>query len=282
MAVFIAKLATNMNALPGWSELLPFNTIDFDGVFKNGSPLPRETAIDAHRQHTGTSMAFWMYGTDFGYSSQKLVSGVIQTIDAEHGVNPPEGGVTLWFSQYTFTNLSIDPSKFTNDLGTILSGKDSINGSDSSDVLLGYGGNDTIKAGLGQDTITGGAGADRLYGGDDVARDKFVFSRSDTGKTASTEDQVYQFHKAAHSTTANSDRIDLHLIDADSKMSGDQKLRFVSKFAAPAHGKPHGEVKLVTSGHDTKIEIDLDGNKSVDRIIVVHDVTGMHSYDLIL
>ena len=82
-------------------------------------------------------------------------------------------------------------------------------------------------------------------------------------------------------TTASSDKIDLHLIDADAK-AGDQAFRFVTHFTRPAAGQSHGEVMVVPSGPDQKVEIDFDGNRSVDSVILVHHVGALHGYDFVL
>ena len=172
---------------------------------------------------------------------------------------------------------NVDPEAIT---GT--SADETFVGGAHADKLDGRAGKDTLKGGGGSDTLYGGLGADRLYAGVDNLRDKLVYGgKDDSGKTAATWDNIFQFDKATNGHDASSDKIDLHLIDADAK-AGDQAFRFVMHFTRPAAGQSHGEVMVVPSGPDQKVEIDFDGNRSVDSVILVHHVGALHGYDFVL
>jgi len=76
--------------------------------------------------------------------TSKLLFSINGLLVAESELPPNDGGATL---QY------------------ILSGADTVNGSERSDVLYGFNGNDTLYGALGDDTLYGGLGNDLLYGG---------------------------------------------------------------------------------------------------------------------
>ncbi len=76
-------------------------------------------------------------------------------------------------------------------------------------------GNDVLNGGAGSDKLVGGLGADTLTGG--TGADKFVFETvQDSGVGAGNRDIITDF------SHAGGDKIDLHLIDADTTQNGDQ------------------------------------------------------------
>ncbi|MFN0195005.1 MAG: hypothetical protein ACKVP5_24005, partial [Aestuariivirga sp.] len=79
-----------------------------------------------------------------------------------------------------------------------------------------------------------------------------------------------------------SDKIALHLIDADDDLAGNQAFRFVAAFTAPAPGGIEGQVRIVTVGANSNIEIDMDGNNVADMVIQVVGVPGLTVNDLVL
>jgi serralysin len=96
------------------------------------------------------------------------------------------------------------------------SGNDSANtiiGNDLNNTINGNGGNDIIKGGNGNDRLTGGGGNDKLWGG--AGNDTFVFSLLKTDGF----DMVMDFQ--------NGDKIDIHNIDANTKISGNQDFKFI-------------------------------------------------------
>src|SRR5215207_1470220 len=171
-------------------------------------------------------------------------------------------------------------------------GDDTLSGYDGNDTLLGGFGNDHLDGGLGLDTLAGdlgvdtlagGLGADDLYAGlDDNVRDTFVYtSIADSGTTATTWDQLFQFDRAQSSTDTTSDKIDLRLLDADPD-SGDQAFRFVTEFTSPKGKQADGQVRVVDTGSDVNVEIDLNGDNAVDAIIQVMNVDTLTINDFLL
>ena len=100
-------------------------------------------------------------------------------------------------------------------------GHDRLNGDAGNDWLTGGAGNDLLSAGDGNDRLIGGAGQDTLTGG--RGRDVFVFDDKETGSSKSKADYITDFKGK------EGDRIDLKLIDADTKKKGDQKFSFIGK-----------------------------------------------------
>jgi serralysin len=140
-----------------------------------------------------------------------------------------------------------------------------IKGVGGNDTLLGRGGNDVLIGNAGNDILHGQAGRDVLFGAG--GRDSFVFgSMSDS--RGSTRDTIKDF-------TRGQDRIDLHNIDAHTKVSGNQAFSFIGK--AGFSGKA-GQLKLsggVLSG-------DVNGDKVADFQVNIPGVSALSKSDFYL
>jgi Ca2+-binding RTX toxin-like protein len=200
-------------------------------------------------------------------------------------------GVDTATYHYSSTGVSVDlaTGKGSNGdaAGDLLSGIENVTGSNFDDTLIGDANNNVLDGyGNGRDTLTGGLGADDLYAGggygvDDV-RDTFVYaSIGDSGATADTWDQIFQFDRAQSKTDTTSDKIDLRLLDADPD-SGDQAFRFVTEFTSPKGKQADGQVRVVDTGSDVNVEIDLNGDNTVDSIIQVMNVDTLTINDFLL
>lgn len=135
------------------------------------------------------------------------------------------------------------------------------------DTIYGYAGKDTVEGGEGSDRLFGGKGADRLYGG--KGADDFVFNDGETGEGSSARDIIFDFIKGT-------DDLDLSLIDANSKKSGDQKFDFGGRSA----GK--NDVWYKKSGSDTIVYGDTNGDGKADFEIELRGVSSLSSGDFIL
>ncbi|MFN0191471.1 MAG: cadherin domain-containing protein, partial [Aestuariivirga sp.] len=102
--------------------------------------------------------------------------------------------------------------------------------------LTGNALNNVIRGNAGMNTIRGNAGADDMFAGADAVRDTFVFAAASDSGLGAAMDQVYNFDAANFAGDPNSDKIALHLIDADDDLAGNQAFRFVAAFTAPAPG----------------------------------------------
>lgn len=134
-----------------------------------------------------------------------------------------------------------------------------------NDVIDGNGGNDYINAGSGNDKIEGGLGKDSLFG--EAGSDTFIYrSIKDSTVASSGRDTIYDFTSA--------DRIDLHLIDASSKSSGNQAFKFMGTKAFDGHA---GEVRYEKTASDTYIYADTNGDKKADFEIHLDDAVTLKS-----
>ena len=164
-------------------------------------------------------------------------------------------------------------------------GNDYLRGGAASDVLLGNSGNDRLLGDDGADALYGGTGNDRLYGGagrdllrGDAGRDvmaggagydRFVFtSLSNSRPTA--RDVITDF--------AHGDKIDLSLMDANTRWSGRQAFHLVSGFTGAA-----GELTAAKTSWGFLVSADVNGDGQADFALSVKTaLAALHSYDFVL
>jgi len=141
-----------------------------------------------------------------------------------------------------------------------------------SDGLFGYGGNDTLNSGQGVDAITGGAGADILYGGGaDHAADQFIYqSVTDSGPLKAQHDKIMDFEDGY-------DKINLSLIDADSKTTGLQHFSFIGTNAIFTPGTA-GQLRVLDTPTGHTVEADINGDGKADLAIDIVDPTHTMSF----
>lgn len=99
---------------------------------------------------------------------------------------------------------------------------DILRGSSASESFNGGVGKDYIYAGSGNDNVTGGAGKDYLVGG--LNADKFIFLNKTETSAGSERDVIRDFQ-------SGTDKIDLHLMDANDLVAGLQHFSFLGKVA---------------------------------------------------
>jgi hypothetical protein len=144
-------------------------------------------------------------------------------------------------------------------------GNDRLKGGDGDDRLLGQADADILWGGEGNDTLRGGLGADKLYG--EMGLDTFLFAQEDLDPVAAaTGDIIYDFQIG--------DRIDVTGIDGDLSKAGDQDLTFIGTEAFSGRS---GQLRVITQGGNTLIQLDLDGGKQADYTITLK---GLHSLAL--
>lgn len=154
------------------------------------------------------------------------------------------------------------------------SGRDVLDGDGTADVLLGggnndrlkaYAGNDRLDAGSGNDALYGGTGNDRLIGGTgkdtltgNTGRDVFVFDDRETGSSKSRADYITDF------SGRRGDRIDLKLIDANTKKRGDQKFSFIGDEESFSKA---GEVRFEKTKSATYVYLNTDNDRAAEAVI---------------
>ena len=128
-------------------------------------------------------------------------------------------------------------------------------------VGTGNAADNVISGGSGNDTITGGAGADQLSGG--AGADLFVYATvADSGKAG--RDAVTDFSSLA------GDKIDFHLIDANTGVAGNQAFTFIG---LAAFSGTAGELRYAQASTNAGIAGDVNGDGLADFSL---SLTGTH------
>ena len=135
-----------------------------------------------------------------------------------------------------------------------LNATNAIFGGDGADQLRGGNLADTIDGGTGDDKIIGLAGLDQLTGGAGADQFRFFFA-TDSGVGAGNRDLILDFN-------AGEDKLDFRVLDADPNLAGRQLLSFIGTGAFSATGT--GEARYIDLGSDLLVQVDLDGNGTVD------------------
>lgn len=131
-------------------------------------------------------------------------------------------------------------------------------GSANGDILIGSNGANRITGGQGFDDMVGLGGADRfVFGGASQAR-----------VNANAADIIEDFSRA------QGDKIDLHSIDANSKIAGNQAFHFITT----AFTKHAGEVRF----NGEFVAGDINGDGVADFRVLMLDVTAMQATDFLL
>lgn len=145
-------------------------------------------------------------------------------------------------------------------------GHDLLDGGLGNDTLDGGAGSDTLRGGAGNDRLIGGPGADHLYGG--LGADVFVYrSAADSGMGVA-RDRIHDFQPGV-------DRIDLHAIDANTRIAGNQTLDF-SDTANAANA-----IWTVRVGANTLIRGDVTGDGRADFEIELRNVAQIREGDFL-
>jgi chitinase len=145
----------------------------------------------------------------------------------------------------------LSPAANTGDaLGDTYFAIENLTGSKFADKLTGNTGNNLMTGGVGADQMTGGGGAD-----------KFVYaSLSESTVASSGRDSIYDF-------TSN-DRLDLRLLDANTKVAGNQAFSFIGTAAFSGSA---GQLRYDKAASDTYVYADVNGDKTADFSIRLDD-----------
>ena len=159
---------------------------------------------------------------------------------------------------------TIDFSAFTAALTIDLDGQSTVKSGSGNFYIrnfenaVGGRGNDRIIASSDANTFKGGAGADT-----------FVFETA----AAARNDKIFDFSQA------QKDRIDLSVIDASTKLSGNQAFPFIAPQAF--HNKA-GELRYEVKSGDTLIHGDVNGDGKADFTITIDASVALKSGDFLL
>lgn len=147
-------------------------------------------------------------------------------------------------------------------------GSDTLTGGAGADQLDGGAGSNSLNGGAGADTLVGGGGADTLEGagGRDVLEggagaDTFIFAL--VGSLKSLNDTIGDFN------SAQGDRIDLSTLAGEIDGGGDFSFIETGPF-----GEVAGEIRARSKDGNTLIQVDLDGDGSLDfRVTLTGDLS---------
>jgi Ca2+-binding RTX toxin-like protein len=246
----------------------------YSGAAFNGTATGDQ--FDSIENLTGSYHGDMLEGDEYvntikGLSGDDVLQGYgdADTIDGGDGIDTViYGGSVLGVSVSLFngvahggdaegdTLISIENLRGSNYADTLV-------GNNDANVLEGWGGKDNLKGAGGADTLVGGAAADQMTGG--AGGDKFVLEAlSDSGTNAANMDVIMDFN------LADGDKIDLHSIDANATLPGNQAFTFIEDgaFSAP------GQVRYFDDGVDTFIGINTDTNPLDDAAI---RIAGLHT-----
>lgn len=151
-------------------------------------------------------------------------------------------------------------------------GNDRIYSHEGNDVLYGELGNDIMRGGTGNDVLIGGLGADDLYG--EAGADRFNFNLTTESTVSSTgRDTIFAF------SHAESDKIDLSSIDANTAAAGNQAFIFIG---TSAFSGINGELRYTKTASDTYAYADVNGDKVADMAIHLDLAINLQSSDFIV
>lgn len=156
-------------------------------------------------------------------------------------------------------------------------GVDTMKGGNGSDILQGNRGDDILNGGWGRDTLLGGTKNDVLNGagGRDIltggsGADSFVFTSLSHSRDTNV-DTITDFKRGA-------DEIDLHTLDANRNLGGNQSFDFIgsSDFTAA------GQLRLEHDGGNVIVQADVNGDGRVDFEVIVENVNTLTASDFSL
>jgi len=254
---------------------------------------------------TGTGSGGDAQGDSLSNIENVTGSSYADTIEGSSGNNVLKGGSGTDTLSYAHAasgvavNLSLTTAQATGGAGTDsvssfenLTGSDfndSLTGSTTANVLTGGNGNDTMDGGAGGDKLLGGNGGDQLIGGDGndsltggggadiltggLGTDRFIFTAAADTPAGAGADRIADFNHA------ESDKIDLSAIDANTVTAGDQAFTFIDN--QPFH-HVSGELHYVSNPNGIVIEGDVNGDGVADFAVNVNGVTSVASGDFVL
>jgi hypothetical protein len=129
------------------------------------------------------------------------------------------------------------------------SGDDNLFGGEGNDRLFGGAGNDVLVGGAGKDVLFGGFGRDVLRGG--LGADTFDFRGIGQFKGEGDEFITDFSH-------VQGDTIDLHLIDADRTIAGDQAFTFHDDTGGTTTARAAGQLVITGTSHADTYLVSLD------------------------
>jgi Ca2+-binding RTX toxin-like protein len=193
------------------------------------------------------------HGSNFSYSNDGVITVSNKAASAAPGPQKATSAAVA-----VGPAPALGPSKVGN---TIIGSnqQDAITGTDGKDVIKLKGGADIVQAHGGNDVITGGAGKDWMAG--QGGNDAFVYeSVKDSRPGENYRDEILDWG-------FGKDRIDLHLIDANTKVLGNQAFSWIGSKAFSGHA---GDLRFAPDHDGVVVSGDVNGDRKADFQIEVH------------
>jgi Ca2+-binding RTX toxin-like protein len=156
-------------------------------------------------------------------------------------------------------------------------GADTLYGSGGDDKFYGGSGADDLRGGAGNDLLRGGAARDFLRGGEGA--DVFEFTSLSDSRPGINRDRLLDFNPRF------GDKIDLHRIDGNSKVAGNQAFEFIGtrEFTGNAGDATHrGEARYSDTKGGLVVSLDANGDRKADFEIFVAGLHAVKASDFLL
>jgi Ca2+-binding RTX toxin-like protein len=156
--------------------------------------------------------------------------------------------------------------------GDYYSSIENLTGSSYADRIDGNTAANTLKGEAGNDKVYGASGADLMYGG--TGADQFIFKKiADSTVGSAGRDIIEDFSRA------QGDKFNVTLMDANTKLSGDQDFTFIG---LDSFHKKAGELNYKKVNGVTYVYGDVNGDAKADLGFKIDAALTLSKYDFIL
>ena len=168
-------------------------------------------------------------------------------------------------------NLASGAGSGSNAQGDVLVSIENVYGSNYNDTLAGNAGANGLVGGAGNDVLAGMGGKDTLVGG--AGADRFYYATLSDSPVGANADRITDF------SHAQGDRIDLHGIDANTAVAGDQAFHFIGSAVFGHHA---GELHESVAGGVTTVSGDVNGDGVADFSVTLTGAITLAAGDFLL